>query len=180
MLSDPAAVWRTITHDLARYDDSFALLLVEALKSGEVDPGRPDIASHFTSLIMEPLMKRHEHSPPHAIPVIVIDAFDECGSDPLQINQRKAFLDTVTHWSRLPGTFKLVVTGRDERVPRSFRTSCKQIDLPTGEEVTMDARQDIRRFFSQRFAEIGGPSLANWPGEKVLDILTTRAAGLFI
>ena len=44
----------------------------------------------------------------------------------------------------------------------------------------MDANQDIRRFLEQRFAEIGGLSLADWPGERVLDILTTRAAGLFI
>ena len=180
MLSDPAAVWRTIAHDLARHDDSFASILVEVLKGGRVDAGRPDIASHFDSLIMEPLRKRHEHSPSHAVPIIVIDALDECGSDPSQTGQRKAFLDTVMHWSHLPETFKLIVTGRDERMPGSFRTSCKQIVLPTGQEVTADTEQDIRRFLVQRFAEIGGPSLADWPGEKVLDILTTRAAGLFI
>ena len=180
MLSDPAAVWRTIAHNLARYDDSFASILVDVLKSGRVDPERPDIASHFDCLIIEPLTKTHEHSPTHAIPVIVIDALDECGSDPSQTGQYKAFLDTVVRWSRLPGTFKLVVTGRDERVSRSFHTSCKQIELPTGEEVTADAKQDVRRFLEQRFSEIGGPSLANWPGEKALDILTTRAAGLFI
>jgi hypothetical protein len=144
-LSDPATVWRTVAHDLARYDNAFASILVTALKSGRVDPGRPDIASHFDFLIMEPLTTTHVDSPPHAIPVVVIDALDECGSDPSQAGQRKAFLDTVTHWSRLPATFKLIVTGRDERVPISFRTSCKQIELPTGEEVTMDAKQDISR-----------------------------------
>jgi ABC-type dipeptide/oligopeptide/nickel transport system ATPase component len=32
VLSDPAAVWRTIAHDLARYDTSFASILVEVLK----------------------------------------------------------------------------------------------------------------------------------------------------
>ena len=180
ILSDPAAVWRTIAHDLARYDDQFTSILVEVLKSGMVDPGRPDIASHFDSLIMEPLAKRHKDSPPHVIPVIVIDGLDECGSDPSQAGQRKVFLDTVSHWSRLPGTFKLIVTGRDERVPGSFRNSCKQIELPTGEEVTADAKQDVRQFLERRFAEISGPSFADWPGEKVLDILTTRAAGLFI
>jgi len=180
MLSDPAAVWRTIAYDLARYDTSFASILVEALKCGKVDPGRPDIASHFESLIMDPLTKRHKHSLPHDIPVVVIDALDECGSDPSQAGQRKALLDTIVHWSRLPGTFKLIVAGRDERVSISFRSSCKQMELLTGAEVSMDATQDIRLFFSRRFAEIGGPYLYGWPGEKVLDTLTTRAAGLFV
>jgi hypothetical protein len=176
-LSDPAAVWRTIGHDLARYDDPFALILVEVLKSGRVDPGRPDVALHFETLIMEPLMERYKDSQPNDIPVIIIDALDECGFDPSQAGQRQAFLDTVTRWSRLPRTFKLIVTGRDDR---SFRISGKQIVLPTGGEVTMEAKQDVHRFLAQRFAEIGRPSLADWPGGKVLDILTTRAAGLFI
>ena len=40
MLSDPAAVWRTIAHDLSRYYDTyFASILAEVLKSGTVDPG---------------------------------------------------------------------------------------------------------------------------------------------
>jgi hypothetical protein len=180
MLSDPAAVWRTIAHDLARYDDSFASILVEVLKSGTVDPRRPDIASHFESLIVEPLMKRHEHSSPCDNRIIVIDALDECGSNHSQAAQRKALLDTISRWSHLPRSFKLIVTGRDERIPRAFRSSCKQIKLSTGAEVSVDATHDIRHFFERHFAEIGGPSLADWPGEKVLDILTTRAAGLFI
>ncbi|KIM73866.1 hypothetical protein PILCRDRAFT_801778 [Piloderma croceum F 1598] len=179
-LSDPAAVWRTIAHDLARYDDSFASILAAVLKSGTVDPGRPDIASHFESLIMEPLTKRHNQSSPHDIPVIVLDGSDECGSDPSQTGQRNALLDTFVHWSHLPRKFKLIVTGRDERVHLSFRSCCKQIELPTGAEVDMDTTQDIRNFLERRFAEIGGPYLDSWPGEKVLDTLTARAAGLFI
>ena len=46
-LSDPAAVWRTFAHDLARYDNQCTSILVEVLKSGMVDPGRPDIAFRF-------------------------------------------------------------------------------------------------------------------------------------
>jgi len=179
LLSDPAALWRTVAYDLARHDASYTSIIVEVLKSGTVDPGRPDIASYFESLIRMPLTKRHEHSPSHII-VIVIDGLDECGSDPSKSGQRNALLDTITRWSLLPGTFKLIVTGRDERLPGSFRDSCKQIELPTGAEVDMDASQDIRRFFEKRFTEIGGSFLVDWPGEKVLDTLTTQAAGLFI
>jgi hypothetical protein len=129
---------------------------------------------------MEPLIKRHGHSLPSNIPVIILDALDECGSDSSQIGQRNVLLDTITRWSRLTGLFKLIVTGRDERMPRSFRYSCKRVELPTGAAVGEDTTQDIRRFFAQRFADIGGLSLGDWPGDKVLDTLTNRAAGLFI
>ena len=129
---------------------------------------------------MEPWAKKYKHSPPHPIPVIVIDSLDECGSDPSQAGQRKVFLDTLLHWSHLPRTFKLIVTGWDERVPASFRASRKQIKLPTGEEITADAKQDVRQFLELCFAEISGLFSADWPGEKVLDILTTWTAGLLI
>ena len=112
MLSDPAAVWRTIAHDLAWRDDSFASLLVEVLKSGRVDAGRPDIASHFDSLIMEPLTKRHEHSPSHAIPVIVIDALDECGN----AKERRNLLTLLAKESaKFPSKFRMLITSRAER-----------------------------------------------------------------
>jgi len=80
-LSNPAALWCTVAHDLARYDTSFASILVEMLKVGTVDLGRPDVASHFQFLIKEPLMRRHECFSFEEIPVIVVDALDECGSD---------------------------------------------------------------------------------------------------
>lgn len=144
-----------------------------------MDPERPDISSHFDTLTMEPLTTTYEDSTPHTIPVVIVDTLDDCGSDPSQAGQRNP--NTVTHWSRLPETFKLIVTGRDDRAPNSFRTSCKQIEFSTGEEGSMDAKQDVHRFLVvQRFTEIGSPSLTDWLGERVLDILTTRAAGLFI
>ena len=62
-------------------------------------------------------------------------------------------------------------------MPGSFRSTCKQTELLTGAEVSIDGQKDIQRFFVQKFAEIGS---ADWPGENIVDILTTRAAGLFI
>jgi hypothetical protein len=50
---------------------------------------------------------------------------DECGADPAQAGQRKALLDTFVQWSHLPKIFKLMFTGRDDRVPDLFRTACK-------------------------------------------------------
>ncbi|KIM92382.1 hypothetical protein PILCRDRAFT_121422 [Piloderma croceum F 1598] len=39
MLNDPATVWRTVAHDLSRYDDAYPSILVTVLKSGRVDLG---------------------------------------------------------------------------------------------------------------------------------------------
>jgi len=179
-LSDPAALWRTITFNLAKSSSVFASILIRVLEQREVDPDRPDITSHFQYLIQEPLMASYDHSLSYSIPVILVDALDECDSDRSQPAQRKVLLDTLTQWSRFPRALKLIVTGRDDRVPESFRAICQQIVLPTGGDVSADANNDIRRFFEERFTEIGGSSFLEWPGKQVLDALTTRAAGLFI
>jgi hypothetical protein len=176
MLSDPSALWRTVAHDLARHNDTFAEKVVEVLKERSVDPRRPDIASHFKYLIKEPLICSFTQT----TPVVVIDALDECGSEPSQAGQRRMLIDTITQWSSLPSQYKLIVTGRNDRVPNTFRAVCKEVTLLTGMEVDESANKDIRHFFETRFAEFTdclGPELR---GGWVLDTLTARAAGLFI
>jgi hypothetical protein len=179
MLSDPTALWRTVAYDLALFEPIFSINLVKTLKERRIDPGWPDIAFHFKILVQELLTKTYDHTPAHTLPVILIDAFDECDSDHSPA-QQKALLDTLTQWSYLPKKFKLIVTGRDDRVPQSFRVVCKQIMLHTGDNVDDDANKDIRHFFQEHFAELGGSSFPQWPGKYVLDALTQRAAGLFI
>ena len=58
-LSDPAALWRTVAFDFAKSNPTFANILVHTLEQRKVDPGRPDIASHFQYLIQEPLMESY-------------------------------------------------------------------------------------------------------------------------
>jgi hypothetical protein len=177
-LSDPSVVWRTVASDLTRFHPGVKSSLIEVLKG--VDPGR-DMALQFQRLVVEPLIKNQEGlllNPP----VVVLDALDECGSDRSQLDERRRLLETLTQWCNLPRTFKLIVTSRDERLPNSFRKSCKTIVLQTGNRVASETTNDIRHFFEKRFALIaeGYPSLHNWPGERTIDQLATRAAGLFI
>ncbi|EGN96232.1 hypothetical protein SERLA73DRAFT_59573, partial [Serpula lacrymans var. lacrymans S7.3] len=54
-LSNPAALWRTIAHQLARSDPKFASTIIKTLNVNLVDPQRPNIEDHFDSLIVEPL-----------------------------------------------------------------------------------------------------------------------------
>ena len=153
-LSDPASCWRTIAFDLAQYDPVIAKRMIENIKRKKIDPGRPDIESHYKYLIEDPLREtwrsrvealarlepgmevdedglyiRDEDASERGkrlttLPVVVVDALDECGSDGSQSEQRRTFLNTITKWSRLPKQFKLIVTSRDDRIPNSFRAAC--------------------------------------------------------
>ena len=218
-LSDPTALWRTVAFDLARKYPLMAKRLVKNLRDDKVDPGRPDIESHFKHLIQEPLSymcqlsaaagdaggKRGESRKANeefwhgagvvtedwleegegAIkpPVIIIDALDECDSDDSQSLQRNILLNTLTCWSRLQPSIKLVVTSRDERIPPSFADVCDHIVLETGDLVSQEENDDIQTFMECRFAEIAPryPSLPpTWPGHPTIKRLTECAAGLFI
>lgn len=180
VLSNPASLWRTVAHDLAQSYPQFAEKLVEVLKDRKVDPARSDIITHFAYLVRKPLSCFEALSSPTSIPVILIDALDECDADRSQPAQRKALLETFLHWYCLPPKFKLIITGRDDQVPDIFRTICTQIILPTGDGTTDSANSDIRRYFEDSFAEIGGDLYPEWPSPGVLDTLTMQAAGLFV
>jgi hypothetical protein len=116
-------------------------------------------------------------------PVILVDALDECGSDDSQSVQRNMLFNTLTAWSRLHSSIKLVVTSRDERIPTSFIGVCDHIVLQTGDLVSSEEQNDIQIFMECRFAEIAPryPSLPpTWPGHSTIKRLTECAAGLFI
>jgi NACHT domain len=176
MLSDPAALWRTIAYNLAYRDVTFREMVIKALNEKAVDPDWPAIDLHYKFLIEEPFTETYANSAPKDIPIIVIDALDECSNH----SHGQALLDTFVQWSRLSKKFKLIVTGRDDRMPEPFRAACKQVVLRTGVDVDAQANNDIRRFFENRFSELSSSSFTEWPGEQTLQILTERAAGLFI
>jgi hypothetical protein len=142
-----------------------------------------DIHLHFKCLIEDVLTKCSGELCSHA-PVIVVDALDECGSDDSHSSQRQILLDTITSWTRLPRSFKLLITSRDDRVPISFQDPllCHKITLETGDSVSSETQSDIRVFFERTFAHIrltlGFP--LTWPEELEIDQLTKRSAGLFI
>jgi hypothetical protein len=138
---------------------------------------------HFECMIEELLVKNQLElsSTP---PVVIIDALDECGSDDSQSAQRRILLDTLNRWSRLPRSFKLVVTSRDQHLPDWFydQQVCHRITLETGDAVSRETRSDIRIFFKQSINNIRPKfGLAStWPDRREIDRLTERAAGLFI
>lgn len=169
VLSNTAAVWRTVTRDLIRI---FTPNWVSGLKT---DPERSSIYSHFESLFTEPLTKKDECYSPSTNHIFIIDALDECSL----AGKQNDLLDTISHKSRLPSAFKLTVTERDKRLSGSHRWSCMQIKLPLGADIDSDIPQDIYLFIKQHLADI-----SHFPAGRliqiVLDALATVAAGVFI
>ena len=195
-LGDPAACWRTVAFALAQFDPAIAKRIAENIRGRKVDPGRADIVLHFKYLIEDPLReawRTHLDNLAGAgttdgagfiacFPVVVLDALDECGSDSSQSAQRETFIHTLSKWACLPRSFKLVITSRDHRIPKSFRNVCRCAVLNTGNIAEPEAINDIRVFLRVRFATIAENNsyCSNWPGEHIIEQLTRHAAGLFI
>jgi hypothetical protein len=106
---------------------------------------------HF-KYIIEDFLKKHCDQLSTLPPVVVVDALDECGSDETHSSQRQILLNTLTLWSRLPRSFKLILTSRDERMPGSLydRNVGHKIMLETGDAVTSDTQNDIRLYLERR------------------------------
>lgn len=184
-LATPNALWRCVAYDLARQYPSARRCIVERLEDEEVEVNSSNIKTLFRSLIEEPLSESTD-IPSGRLPVIVIDALDECGGlQGRHSDAREDLLETLKRWPRLPAKFKLIVTSREEDDIASILSSFSTIiDLSSGISVNSQASGDIRTFFLHRFRKIAGgypDSLPeDWPGSAAIDELTARAAGLFI
>ena len=95
--------------------------------------------------------------------------------------KREMFIDSLMGWASLPRHFKLIVTGRNDRIPSNFVTVCKQVTLLIGTDVTDRENEDILLFFENHFAEFGEYLDSEMlRRHRVFERLTTRAAGFFI
>jgi hypothetical protein len=180
------ALWRMAAFELSRRYPSVKRSVVEKLRADEILPTTMNTESLFRHYIYDPLVASGD-IPTGRLPVIVVDALDECGGLEGQTSpQRKTLITTLDSWSKLPTKFKLVVTSRGEMdIEQAFQaTSHTSIVISTGEDVDTHSSNDIRTFLKHEFRTITSrysKSLnAEWPGESTIDTLANRAAGLFI
>jgi len=182
----PNALWRTVACDLARNYSTVQRTLVAKLKAGDVDPASANAEKLFRHLIHDPLI-RCDDVPVTKLPVVVIDALDECGGlDGQYSGRRKNLLKTLANWSRLPRKFKLIVTSREENdIERLFsKTPHHPIKIMSGQMVDEQSSDDICMFLTDRLQDIATQyprSLSpDWPGADIIEELAEKAAGLFI
>jgi len=175
------ALWRVVAREFARLYPS----ICQHLTQGNTELISSDIDRLFDILIKEPLSTLNGIS--HGeLPVIVIDALDECGGlrhDPPGRKDYTALLRTLRRWVEVDHLkrFKLVITSRPEiRITQTFPDSIStHINIPSGSDVRPEDRasNDIRRFLKSR---LDGMEVEPAWSTKVLDYLVPRALGVFI
>ena len=178
------ALWRSVALDLARLYPSIRQHIHNVVQ-GNMLPDPHDIDDRFDSLIETPLSMLND-VPLEKLPVIVIDALDECGGlrhDSSGKDDFEGLVRTLKHWIQDEHLkrFKLVITSRPEnRITRIFsNTIYIHVDIPSGNNVKPgdSASEDIRTFLRSRLKSMG---MEGTLIERALDYLVPRAAGLFI
>ena len=102
----PVNLWRTFAFDLSREYPSVRSAIVTKLKDDEIDLENTDAGELFGNLVEEPL-KHSTDIPSGRLPVVVIDALDECGGlDGLRSRYRTILLQGIKAWTRLAPRFK--------------------------------------------------------------------------
>jgi hypothetical protein len=146
-----------------------------------------DVEKLFRRLIEEPIVASEE-TPLERLPIVVVDALDECGGlDGQHSEARRNLMRTLGSWSRLPGRFKLIVTSRDESdIARVFsKTKHHHIEISAGQMVEAQSSQDVRTLITHQLQELVVDQYedslpADWPGPRIVKELADKAAGLFI
>ena len=178
------ALWRVVALGLARLYPSVRQQIRDIIHNDKV-PDPSDIDGKFKFLIETPLSTLHD-MPHEELPVIVIDALDECGGlrhDSSGKDDYKGLLRTLKRWAQVDHLkrFKLVITSRQEdHISQTFPKSIStHIAIPSGSDVKLgdSASEDIRAFLKSCLENMGMNEALI---KKALDYLVPRAAGIFI
>jgi len=174
------ALWRSVAFDLSQRYPTVRKHLIKKLTEDRDIATTPDLNELFCQVIQEPLVDSDG-----ILPVIVIDALDECGGlDGRHSRHREGVLNTLSTWSKLPQRFKIVVTSRDEDdIKRTLQSISHVINIDAGPRASIQSSDDISKFLTIRLGKIANLySLPdpNWPGPQVIRQLTDKAGGLFI
>ena len=172
--SDPCPIFPTLAIQLAQNHPQVRSILDSLLQSN------PDVVYESASdqvekLIVKPLKAADVPT------LIIIDALDEWADDASQSD----FLSALGHWIKEIPKVKFLVTSRPEtHILASFHSpllSGLTNVLALHDIAPHMAGDDIRLFFERELSGLATRNrLENWPTTAQLDLLCTRAAGLFV
>ncbi|KAJ6529936.1 hypothetical protein DFH09DRAFT_934652, partial [Mycena vulgaris] len=180
----PQSLWCSVAYDLAQEYPTIRRSVVNNIKLYKIDPVATSHDEIFDKLIRGPL-----GVPPSIatgrLPIIVIDALDECGGLQNAIVYQAEVLRALVGWQSLPVQFKMFVTSRNEgKIQSILGTGGPRCEvLEVGSSATQDSFVDIKKYLKHNFDEIAAEFttiVQPWPTESDLDLLANTAAGLFI
>ena len=167
-------IFPTLAFELAHKYPKFRSVLVPLLQS---NPGvvHESLCRQMEKLIVEPLRSADVST------IIVIDALDECKDD----EPSSAILSVLGRFVDQIPNVKFFITGRPEpRIKSGFRLPLL-VDS-TNVFVLHDVRpslvnDDIQLFLRHELSELARRrQVKGWPSDEQIDILSDRAAGLFV
>ena len=157
------------------------------LTQGNAELSSSNIDRLFEVLIEKPLSTfTLNHDLLEQLPVIVVDALDECGGLRHESSGRDDFgglLHTLKRWALVSHLrkFKLTITSRPEdRITRTFPGSIStHINIPSGNNVKSgdSTSNDIRTFLKKRLEDT---NMGDAWVDEALGHLVPDAAGMFI
>ncbi|KAH7907352.1 hypothetical protein BJ138DRAFT_1014627, partial [Hygrophoropsis aurantiaca] len=169
----PGVLFSTITRDLADVDPAFAIKLVQAIEK-RADRSTLSLVEQFEKFITKPTCQLQIVGPI----LIVIDGLDESGDN----IQRKQLLSVLARKiSTLPSNFRVLITGRPEHdITRVLYPSknfvVKEMSTVCGSEVLY---ADISQFVENHLKDARENLDLKWPNNEWVNIITTKAKGLF-
>ncbi|CCA77067.1 hypothetical protein PIIN_11052, partial [Serendipita indica DSM 11827] len=179
-----SALWQGIAYDLARHP-TIRKYLADKMRNEEIDLTTPNIDILFQQLVEKPLSKIGNLSQDQ-LPVVIIDALDECGGlVGTRSTEFRQLLQTLTAWSRLPTSCKLIVTSREEDdIARMFALNPPHtIDLLATQETVSQSKRDIQAFLTEELRKVASKYTirsVEWPQTTTIEALAIKANGLFI
>ena len=173
------ALWRAVACDLARFYPSLRPHLTQGIQGHSSS----DIDRLFKSLIEEPLSALDDDVPREELPVIVIDALDECGGlrhDASEIDDFEGLTRTLKRWIQVDhlNKFKVIITSRiEDSIALPNLVSIHEIPSGRGVKPEDSVSNDIRVFLKSQLDDMKMEPA--WIAE-ALDFLVRGAGGIFI
>jgi len=172
---NPCLIFPILAVQLALKHPQLRSIIVSVLQSN------PDVVYEPPSDQMEVLIVE----PLRAVGVptlIIIDALDQCGPDH---KSQSNILSALGHWVKEIPKVKFLVTSRPEtHLLASFRSPLLggQTNILALHDITQHlVNNDIRLFLEYGLSGLAARNgIENWPTATQLDLLCTRAAGLFV
>ena len=184
----PAILWKTVAYALAYEYPICRDVIVSELKGRKLNLANTTSGDIFERLVAEPLRRLTASGTKisfNRLPVVVIDALDECGGlDGSSVQAREEILNCVAKWAELAPGVKLIITSRAEQdIKQAFSTiPHTPLEIHTGNSVTGVSTCDIQLYMRAEFKRVANRREINgdWPGDKIVTDLARRAQGVFI
>ena len=181
-LTDPVDLWCHVAYMLARRYLVCREVIVSKLKES-MDLANATAQEVFRELVVQALHRLTNPElaiPPDCLPVVIIDALDECGglSGPTVQKARCDVMSQIAQWSDLPPELKLIVTSRPEGDIMSLFSKFPYFALDMdNERLTGDVTKYVR---SRLEAMTFEPRPPKWPEDDTILQLAHQSGGLFI